>query len=175
MLCTLDVDIIEYQLHHFSDASEKGYGQCSYLHMTDRNGQVYTSLVMSKARVSPIKPYTMPRLELAAALVSVRVSQFLKRELKIPIAKEIFWTDSMVVLGYITNESRRFKVFVANRIAEIRQFTTPSQWRYVSTDQNPADICSRGKSVLELANDQLWWNGPDYLKQPYEESVKAEL
>ena len=170
----LDADIVEYQLHHFSDASEKGYGQCSYLHMTDRNGQVYTSLVMSKSRVSPIKAFTIPRLELTAALVSVKVSNFLKKELKIKITREIFWTDSTVVLGYICNENRRFKVFVANRVAEIRKYTSPDQWRYVTTDQNPADICSRGTTVIELSNSHLWWNGPEFLKQPNIVDVKAE-
>ena len=160
----LDVDIIDYQLHHFSDASEKGYGQCSYLRMKGNDGKIYVSLVMSKSRVSPIKACTIPRLELTAALVSVKVSNFLKKELKVQISKEIFWVDSKAVLGYIFNESKRFKVFVANRTEEIRKFTLPTQWKYIPTKCNPADLCSRGITVEELSNSDLWWSGPEFLR-----------
>ena len=44
----------------------------------------------------------------------------LRRELDIPVASEEFWTDSQVVLGYVSNEARRFKSFVANRVQFIR-------------------------------------------------------
>ena len=165
----LNIEVKEYQLHHFSDASEKGYGQCSYLVQIDYHGNSYVSLVMSKARVSPMKTFTVPRLELTAALVSVKVSNFLKRELKIPITKEIFWVDSKVVLGYIFNEAKRFKIFVANRIQEIRKYTLPSQWKYVNTKSNPADLCSRGVTVQELSKSKLWWSGPNFLKENYDE------
>ena len=76
-------DRIHYvELHHFSDACETGYGQCSYLKMTNCDGQVLCTLIMAKSRVTPIKPVTMPRLELTAALVSVRVSKFLKKRVE---------------------------------------------------------------------------------------------
>ena len=89
------------QLHHFSDASGHGYGQCSYLRLTDDTGQVHCSFVMGKARVTPLKPVTIPRLELTAALVSVRVSASLREELEYDQITEVFYTDSQVVLGYI--------------------------------------------------------------------------
>ena len=62
------------ELHHFSDASTSGYGQCSYLRLVNERDEVHCSFVMGKARVSPLKSVTIPRLELTAALVSVRVS-----------------------------------------------------------------------------------------------------
>jgi hypothetical protein len=73
--------VMQVQLHSFSDASTKGYGQCTYLRLKDHNGNIYCSLVMAKARVTPLKPITIPRLELTAALVSVKISAQLKREL----------------------------------------------------------------------------------------------
>ena len=63
----------------------------------------------------------------------------------------LFWTDSKVVLGYIANESRRFHVFVANRVQRIRDSTTPEQWLYVKTDDNPADDASRGITAHKLS------------------------
>ena len=67
------------ELHHFSDASTEGYGQCSYLRLMDTTNRVNCTLIMGKACVTPLKPITIPRLELAAALVSVRVSEMLRK------------------------------------------------------------------------------------------------
>ena len=75
--------------HHFLDAGEKCYDQYSYLRMTDVSGQVFTTLIMAKSRVSPMKIVTIPILELTAALVSVSVSTFLRKELRIDISKEV--------------------------------------------------------------------------------------
>jgi hypothetical protein len=151
------------ELHHFSDASQQGYGQCSYLRLVDEDDKVSCSLVMGKSRVTPSKPITIPRLELTAAVTSVRVSNFLKRELEYEDVKHIFWTDSKVVLGYISNEARRFHIFVANRVQQIRESTTPDQWRYIDTKDNPADLASRGASAKELIHNSLWWKGPVFL------------
>lgn len=112
--------VISTQLHHFSDASTTGYGQCSYVRLVDDKGQIHCSLIMGKARVAPLKMVTIPRLELTAAVVSVRVSEMLRQELQYESVEEIFWTDSKVVLGYIKNGSKRFHVFVANRVQQIR-------------------------------------------------------
>ena len=83
--------VVNAQLHHFSDASVKGYGQCIYQ-------RVHCSFVMGKSRVAPLKPVTIPRLELTAAECSVRISQQLQWELECTIDQEYFWTDSKVVL-----------------------------------------------------------------------------
>lgn len=56
---------------------------------------------MGKARVTPLKPVMIPRLELMAALLSVRVSASLQEELEYDQITEVFYTDSQVVLGYI--------------------------------------------------------------------------
>ena len=101
------------QLHHFSDASTEGYGQCSYLRLVDTGN---CSLVMGKARVTPLKPITVPRLELTAAVVSVRVSEMLSRELGYNEVEEVFWTHSKVVQAYIHNDARQFHTFVVNSI-----------------------------------------------------------
>ena len=73
--------VLKYELHHFSDASLSGYGQCSYLRMFNDKDQVATSLVMAKARVTPAKPFTIPRMELTACVTSVNVGRFLETEL----------------------------------------------------------------------------------------------
>ena len=121
---------------------------------------------MGKARVAPIKYITIPRIELVAATLSVKISALLQKELQLLNVKETVWTDSEVVLGYIRNESRKFKVFVADRIELIRDHTDIHQWHYVGTKDNPADYSSRG---IDVANDQAvqkWFRGPSFLWKP---------
>ncbi|XP_057713144.1 uncharacterized protein LOC130929733 isoform X2 [Corythoichthys intestinalis] len=154
----------QYELHSFSDASVSGYGVCSYLRTVTKSGEVHCTLVMGKARGAPTKVTTIPRLELSAAVVATRTASFLKRELEIPDIQEYYWTDSKVVLGYINNDARRFHVFVANRIQQIRSSTEPSQWRYVSSELNPADHASRGIMTRELVESN-WFTGPCFLWQ----------
>jgi len=60
---------IQVELHHFSDASVHGYGQCSYLILKNEEGDIHCALVMAKSRVAPLKVTTNPRLKLAAAVV----------------------------------------------------------------------------------------------------------
>lgn len=150
------------ELHHFSDASFKGYGQCSYLRLINQDNRIHCAFVIGKARVTPLKSVTVPRLELTAAVVSVRVSEQLRRELDINISKEVFWTDSRVVLGYISNDVKRFHVFVANRVQEIQEKSSVKQWRYVDTKTNPADDASRGVRPREFSKSK-WMAGPDFL------------
>ena len=71
---------------------------------------------MGKARVTQKKLISIPRLELAAATLSVKMAKFLMKELNIDCLQEIFWSDSKVVLGYVRNTTKKFKIFVANRI-----------------------------------------------------------
>ena len=154
------------ELHHFSDASQSGYGQCSYLRLMDNTKRVHCSFVMGKARVAPLKSGTIPRLELSAAVVYARSSKWLEKELAFPNAVEHFWTDSKVVLGYISNPSRRFHVYVANRIQEIHNRTNSVQWHHVESEENPADAASRGISALQLVQESRWIDGPKFLWDP---------
>ncbi|XP_041422759.1 uncharacterized protein LOC108719567 isoform X1 [Xenopus laevis] len=161
--CFVPPDFRKYkkiELHHFSDASSHGYGQCSYIRVIGEE-KIHCALVMGKARVAPNSIQTIPRLELTAAVVSASVSQFLK-ELELKIDEEYFWTDSQVVLGYINNDARRFHIFVANRVQKIRGTTNPEHWHYIDTKHNPADHASRGLNVTELKNSN-WFTGPEFL------------
>ena len=125
--------------------------------------------MMGKARVAPLKPVTIPRLEPTAALTSVRVSRTLGRELTYAGVEVIFWTDSKVVQGYIYNEARRFHTYVANRVQQVRDHTQPEQWKYVDSDNNPADDASRGLSPKDVLKTSRWLRGPTFLWGPHDE------
>ena len=114
---------------------------------------------------------TIPRLKLAAATLSVRLNKMLKKELEMTIDNITFWTDSMTVIRYIQNESKRFHTFVANRVSFIREDSSPSQWKYINTKLNPADDASRGVSLESFIQDDRWIKGPAFLTRPESEWI----
>ena len=116
LLEQLAVDRCYKQVHIFSDASKTGYGSSAYLRITDNNDQIHCSFSFGKARLAPIKPTTVPRLELTAATVSVHIGQLLKRELDVDQTAIRYHVDSTTVLRFIVNEQMRYKEFVANRV-----------------------------------------------------------
>ena len=156
---------VSAELHHFSDACQIGYGQCSYLRLVNTDNEVHSSLVMGKSRVVPAKPVTVPRLELTAATVSVKVGRMIEREVQYESIKSIYWTDSKAVLGYINNEARRFHTFVANRVQLIRDYSSCESWKYIESEMNPADDASRGLACEKACSDHRWFKGPEFLWQ----------
>ena len=141
-LCSEPVQ--EIQLHIFCDASELAYGAVAYLRFSYKTGGHNTSFVMAKSKLAPIKFITLPRLELNSAVTAVRLFRNVIREIALPIEGIFFWTDSVLVLQYITNKVHRPKVYVANRQNEILESSTEEQWRHVPGKTNPADVLTRG-------------------------------
>ena len=157
---------METELHLFCDASEGGFASVAFVRMTDSRGLVTCSFLAGKTHVSPVKNcLTIPKLELQGAVMAVRLSSALKDEFGVGFCKTIFWTDAITVLRYINNERRRWKIFVANRITEIREDSEPGQWRYVPSKLNPADCATRGLSAADLNLQSMWLRGPDFLWQ----------
>ena len=122
---------------------------------------------MGKSRVCPAKIVSVPRLELSAALLSLKVSLFMKKELEYTSAVEHFWSDSTVTLSYIKSEANRFHTFVANRVQQIRDNSQVSSWKYVPTAQNPADDASRGLDLCNVDSESRWFRGPEFLWNKY--------
>ncbi|XP_051792766.1 uncharacterized protein LOC127530319 [Acanthochromis polyacanthus] len=153
------------ELHFFSDASVRAIAAVGYLKVIDSNGKCHVGFVLGKAKLAPPSAHTIPRLELGAAVLAVEMAELVQRELDINIDTMHFYTDSRVVLGYIYNQTRRFYVYVCNRVQRIRRSTKPDQWRYVNTAQNPADYATRSVPAAELKNT-TWLTGPPFLSLP---------
>ena len=149
------------ELHHFSDASERGYGTASYIRTICANGEIHCSLLTSRARVAPIKSISIPRLELTAAKLSVEVNLEVTRAFDVEVDEVVYWSDSTSTLKYINNERTRFNVFVANRLTVIHDGSSKEQWRYVPSALNPADMLSRGS----LQDTDVWIGGPAFLQK----------
>ena len=151
------------QLYHFCDASEAGYGTATYLRITYSDGTVEYAFVIGKSRNAPIKTVSIPCLELQGALLAARVDLAVRKELNFEFERVFFWTDSMIAFNYIQNENRRFQTYVANRVGEIRDLTSPEQWRHCPGKLNPADNVSRGLEMNEFQKNEHWPKGPSFL------------
>jgi hypothetical protein len=142
----------------FSDASKDAFAAVAYLKLYDEK-KCTTSFLMGKAKLAPTHGHTIPRLELCAAVLATEIAENIRDQLNISQSNFHFFTDSQVVLGYICNESRRFYIYVANRVGRIRLFSQPSQWHFIRTECNPADVATRSIDASQL-DDSTWLRGP---------------
>ena len=153
------IDSVKRELHIFSDASKEAIGSVAYLRILNANGESQQGFVMGKAKIAPSHGHTIPRLELCAAVLAVELASFILDHLHISVDSTHFYTDSQVVLGYIRNETRRFYVYVENRVDRIRKLSSPEQWNYISRRENPADQTTRPVNADKLSGS-MWLKGP---------------
>nr|CAH7735347.1 unnamed protein product [Callosobruchus chinensis] len=156
---------VQVELHGFTDASTEAYGACLYLRSVSSSGELTVRLLTAKSKVSPLKSLTIPKLELCGALLLAQLTTKVKQSMNITLNKIFLWCDSTVCLAWIHTEPNRLQVFVQNRVAQIQAQTSPKNWHYIRTDENPADLLSRGVYPSILANSHLWWSGPGWLEQ----------
>ena len=136
----------------------------AYLRSKPKEYSAELAFVIGKCRVAPMRHLSIPRLELQAAVMAVRLKEQIVKEHESKIQSCNFWTDSTTVLQWIHSSHRKQQVFVANRVAEILDTTNVSQWNHVSGINNPADIGTRAINVDELKRSE-WLTGPAWLKQ----------
>ncbi|GFX38671.1 integrase catalytic domain-containing protein [Trichonephila clavipes] len=153
----------------FPDASEGAYAAVVYIKCFNESGQSQTRLLCSKSRVAPLKTLTIPRLELSAALLLLRLVKKVVPILQLPIHKIWMWTDSTIALAWIKTEPHKLKTFVRNRVAEIQALSKDYHWKHVRSKNNPADLISRGCNVDELLKNEMWFSGPDLQTDKYED------
>ncbi|KRZ23770.1 hypothetical protein T4B_3695 [Trichinella pseudospiralis] len=148
--CSL-MELVHMNLHGFSDASGSAYGAVVYLRLVHGNGKVEVRFLAAKSRVAPIKKLSLP-------------STYVKREADLPIRSCFYWSDISVALCWIRSDAQRWKPFVANRVRKIQEVTSPDWWRHFPTQDNPADLASRGCPLSKLAAGSLWDTGPMWLQ-----------
>ncbi len=151
------------ELHVFADASERGYAAAAYLRCWGTGGGVSVRLVAAKAHVAPKKQQSIPRLELLGAVLAVALKKQVLQALKQPIEKVLLWSDSVTVLYWIANTRKKMQAFVHNKVGKIHQLSSPLQWGWVPSAENPADLPTKGTRLNKLGRDSLWQRGPPFL------------
>ncbi|XP_045778087.1 uncharacterized protein LOC123875994 [Maniola jurtina] len=153
----------DIQFHIFCDASKDAYGACVYVRSVSTTGAVKVHLLCSKTRVSPIKPTSMPRLELCGASMAAKLLEKVLTTTRLPYSSCFLWTDSSVVLSWLKTQPNKLKQFVRNRVSDILERTKNYPWRHVPTASNPADLLSRGVGSNQPNKLNFWLNGPNFL------------
>ena len=167
--------VSRYELHIFGDASEMAYGAACYLKSYDSNNKSCTALVYSKSKVAPVKKITLPRLELLAAEIAAKMSNYVRESLNLENLQIFLWTDSLITLHWIKANTRQWKTFVSNRVQNIKRYSEPENWNWCPGESNPADLVSRGMKLKDLGESELWLNGPKWMKKDKEFYPKKDI
>jgi hypothetical protein len=157
---------LQLELHGFCDASEKAYAAAIYMR-TAVEDKFICHLIASKSRVAPVKSTTLPRLELQGAVLLAELMHHVRQQFNIPVQNTYYWTDSTICLHWIYSHPSKWKIYVANRVMQIQEHSTASQWNHVISEENPADCSSRGLTPTELLVSKLWWHGPSWLTKEF--------
>lgn len=160
---------VSIEFHLFADASTKAFGTVAFARCNLPTGGVSISFLCAKNRVAPLKvdgtnELTLPKLELTAALIAARLGSYLRKNLKVSSARYYFWTDSQIALNWIQGSKQRWQPYVQNRVDEIRRLTDIAQWNHCRSEDNAADLLTRGVSGEFLQKSSLWAHGPHWLQ-----------
>lgn len=169
-------------LHTFTDASVLAFSACTFLRSLGKDGLIKVQLVNAKVRISPERATSIPRAELMAILLGVRLVKSVVESLSCKI-RQYFWTDSVVALHWLKGKGP-WSVFVQNRKKEILDNMAVENFRHCPGVLNLADLPSRGCDAEELLATR-WWEGSSWLAGPpegwptekvhFENSAEADL
>ncbi|XP_049542604.1 uncharacterized protein LOC125955513 [Anopheles darlingi] len=156
------------QLHIFCDAGEGGMVAVAYFRFSTGH-IIECALIGSKSKVTPLKPTSIPRLELQAAIIGTRYARHILGSQRINVSRRIFWTDSRNVICWLTSDHRRYTPFVAFRVGEILETTDAGEWRWLPTKLNVADEGTKWRDSVNLLPSSRWFRGPEFLWEKEEE------
>lgn len=142
----------------FCDASKHAYTAVVYLKAGTDTGASF-KFVVSKTRVAPLQTQSIPRLELLSAFLLSKLIVSVANSLKATLLNLGIhcYTNSLVTLYWIRGTHKEWKIFIQNRVNEIRR----NVWNHTPGKTNPADLPFKGLTVLELSANQLWMEGPE--------------
>ena len=155
-----------FEYHVYCDASSKAYAASVYVHLFLGGEMIESKLLIAKSHLAPIKPTTIPRLELMAASLAVKLISFVKKEYENVDVVQAY-SDSKVVLCWIKNEEKLWKEYIQNRVTKIRKIVSPNYWNYIPSKLNPADIATRGTTLHSLKTEWRWWTDINITKDDF--------
>ncbi|XP_055605085.1 uncharacterized protein LOC129753308 [Uranotaenia lowii] len=161
------------QLHVFVDASELAYCAAAYFRIVDGDTP-RCALVAAKAKVTPLRPQSIPRNELGAAVIGSRLLKSVEESHSLQITEKFLWTDSSTVMAWLRADPRKYRQFVGFRIAEILTNTSVEDWQWVPSRDNIADQGTKWGNGPNFDPDGLWYKGPEFLYRPTEEWPKQK-
>lgn len=154
----------------FCDASTLCYGFVVYISSESQG----PNILWSKGKVAPAKGKTLPMLELLSVFLALKCLPQVLSSFSNTKFKEVrIFSDSQITLAWLLYGGKKNKsIFVRNRIQDIRQMTDSlekeysisSTFHYVKSEENPADLITRGISLKEFERKfRFWSHGPEWL------------
>ena len=179
----------------FFDASDVCYAAVIYIrYQLNQPDQWHVSVLTSKARVVPSSGLTTPRSELSGTVMLSRLVTRVVNSLSIIPQRIILFGDSSCVIASLEETCNSMLPFFSNRVLEITNAmeswgsasetdglsetpknvteslaadtTLVDKVYHVPTDQNPADLPTRGNVPWDsLGPDSIWQNGLEWMRK----------
>ena len=159
-------------LYIFSDASKHAYGFIAYAVQGNKS-----NIIMAKSKITPIKKKTLPTLELLGVHTAFNcLNLILKGFSNVQVNEIYIAVDAQVVLTWLLTDIYDLKIknkFAINRLKEIKLlkqeieegYSLNIKYKYVSSEENPADSLSRGLTFDKFKNKfDFWTKGPEWLQ-----------
>ena len=157
---------LDPELIVFCDGSPLAMCSAAYIRWELPNGTFTNYLFAAKTRVTPLERVTIPRVEMQSAVIAIRLGNCIKKYSGYNFRSIYYMSDSTCTLATIKKDSIALKEYMGNRVAEINQYSTPSQWYHVKSADNIADLGTRMKATIdEVGEDSDWQRGPSWLKR----------
>ncbi|GBP06897.1 hypothetical protein EVAR_67454_1 [Eumeta japonica] len=157
------------EIHGFSDASKSAYCAAVYIRCRTASHTTFSNLLVAKSKVAPIQTVCLPRLELNGAALLASLVNHVNANLGFNASNIYLWTDSSIVLGWLSKPPSSWETYIANRTAQIHRLVPNASWRHIPSHDNPADLGTRGSRPQDLSQNLLWWHGPKWLHKPSSE------
>ncbi|CAO4387816.1 unnamed protein product [Caenorhabditis nigoni] len=167
-----DYNHSEFQLLIFSDASQDIYGAVAYGCFMYPDKKPVISLITSKNKIRPSKNtnWSIPKMELIGIEIGSNLARTIVSEMRdMPVTTIRSFTDSMIALYWLLSDAGT-RVWVTNRRKSIlanaeifRQCGISTSYHHCRTQDNTADITTRGLPTNLIKECKPWFNGPAML------------
>ena len=151
----------------FCDASSQAYGFVIYV-VQDGISQIN----FAKTKVALVKSKSLPTL--LAVFIAFKALHFIVRDYSDAVITDIYiFVDAQVVLPWLLKDNIKIKyIFTGNRVKDINDIKNQIEknsdirikYKYVQTTDNPADLISRGITIVKFGNMyEFWSHGPHWV------------
>ena len=148
-------NVTELELHSFCDASVQAYSAAVFVR-SSKNNNIVINLLTVNSKIVPNRKLTVPKLELMSCLLLSSTLSF-----QVKSSNVVSWSNSKVALYCVKSVTKKWKIWVENRVSKIRENVGVGCWRYVQTDCNSANVATRYNQKLKF-EEILWWKSPSF-------------
>ena len=146
----------------FADGGNGGSMTAAYLRFRKKDGSYESNLISAKGKINPLRHMTIPRVELQAHVMMVRLADHLRGVINVEVERVLYLGDSTAIQQQIAQRSILFDNWVAPRVEEVQQKASIDDFYLVAGVDNPADLGTKltGKEItVEDVMSDKWLHG----------------